>query len=337
MSRIAPYAQQHLNVSGPGDSRPSALKIVEDQNLKGAWSGKVVLVTGCSPGGLGPEIARAMHATGADVFITARDIRNAEVVAEDILSDGKPGKVEILKLDLASLDAVREAARNFLKKSEKLNVLINNAGVMACPQGTTNDGFETQFGSNHLGHFLLFQLLGPTLLASSTPGFHSRVVSVSSVAHRNGSIQFDDFHFTKSEYDPWKAYGQSKLANIYFANELERRYGSQGLHGVSAHPGGIATPLQRHVPELGEAMRVPELAKTLKSTQQGAATIIFAGVSRELERKGGIYVEDCSEAVVTSSTSFDTPGYSTEAFNPHAEKRLWEESLKMVGLGDDFS
>jgi NAD(P)-dependent dehydrogenase (short-subunit alcohol dehydrogenase family) len=129
MSRLAPYAEQHKSPTGPGDSRPTALQIIKDQNLQSAWEGRVVLVTGCSPGGIGPETARAIHATGADVYITARDIKKGEEIAKDILSDGKPGKVEVIQLDLASLESVREAAKNFLKRSSKLNVLINNAGT----------------------------------------------------------------------------------------------------------------------------------------------------------------------------------------------------------------
>lgn len=131
MSRLSPYFQQHRNPSGPGDSRPTAIQVVEDQGLVGKWADKVVLVTGCSPGGIGPETARALHVAGADVYITVRDIPKGEEVAKDILSDGKPGKVEVIKLDLGSLDSVRQGAKEFLSKSEKLNVLINNAGLFS--------------------------------------------------------------------------------------------------------------------------------------------------------------------------------------------------------------
>ncbi|GKT56901.1 short-chain dehydrogenase [Colletotrichum tofieldiae] len=337
MSRLAPYAEQHKNITGPGDARPTAIQIVEDQGLVGKWAGKVAIVTGCSPGGLGPETARALHVTGADVYITVRDVVKGEEVAKDILSDGKPGKVEVIKLDLGSLESVRQGVKEFLSKSDKLNVLINNAGVMACPKGKTVDGFETQFGTNHLGHFLLFQLLKPTLLASSTPEFNSRVVSVSSSGHRQGRIQFEDFNFDHTvEYQPWAAYGQAKLANILFANELDRRYGSKGLHALSLMPGGIRTPLQRHTPELLKMLEDPDIAKWMKTPEQGAATSVWAAVAKEWEGKGGKYLDDVAEAEEVAPEGWTArPGYAPSAYDPPAEKRLWTESLKLVGLEDD--
>ncbi|KAK1968516.1 short chain dehydrogenase [Colletotrichum sublineola] len=338
MSRLAPYAEQHNNLTGPGDSRPTAIQIVEDQGLVGKWAGKVAIVTGCSPGGIGPETARALHVAGADVYITVRDVIKGEEVAKDILSDGKPGKVEVIELDLGSLESVRRGAKEFLGKSDRLNVLINNAGVMACPKGKTVDGFETQFGTNHLGHFLLFQLLKPALLASSTPDFNSRVVSVSSMGHRRGRIQFEDLNFHGAvEYDPWAAYAQSKLANILFANELDRRYGPSGLHALSLNPGGIQTPLQRHTAERMDALlKEPEIARCMKTPQQGAATSVWAAAAAELEGKGGKYLEDVAEAEEAAPEGWMArPGYVPSAYDPPTEKRLWTESLKLVGLEDD--
>ncbi|OLN92160.1 Retinol dehydrogenase 12-like protein 1 [Colletotrichum chlorophyti] len=336
MSRLAPYTEQHKTFNGPGDARPTAIQIIEDQGLVGKWAGKVALVTGCSPGGIGPETARALHVAGADVYITVRDVAKGEEVARDILSDGKPGKVEVIKLDLGSLESVRQGAKEFLSKSDKLNVLINNAGVMACPRGKTAEGFETQFGTNHLGHFLLFNLLKPTLLASSTPAFNSRVVALSSLAHRDGVINFDDLNFDRTEYHDWSAYGQAKLANILFANELDRRYGAKGLHALSVHPGVIVSPLQRHRADFQEMMKSPAIAAFLKSTAQGAATSVWAATAKEWEGKGGRYLEDVSEAeAVPPDAPQGSPGYSKLAYDPPAEKRLWLESLKLVGLEDD--
>ncbi|KAK1986222.1 short-chain dehydrogenase [Colletotrichum cereale] len=338
MSRLAPYAEQHKNVAGPGDARPTAIQIVQDQGLVGKWAGKVAVVTGCSPGGLGPETARALHVTGADVYMTVRDVAKGEEVAKDILSDGQPGKVEVIELDLGSLESVRRGAKEFLSKSDRLNVLVNNAGVMACPKGKTVDGFETQFGTNHLGHFLLFQLLKPALLASSTPEFNSRVVSVSSSGHRQGRIQFEDLNFERAvEYHPWAAYGQSKLANVLFANELDRRYGPEGLHALSLMPGGIRTPLQRHTEELmGAMLKRPEIARWTKSPEQGAATSVWAAVAAELEGRGGVYLDDVAEAgEATPEGEASRPGYAPSAFDPPTEKRLWAESLRLVGLADD--
>ncbi|KAK2055813.1 short chain dehydrogenase [Colletotrichum caudatum] len=338
MSRLAPYAEEHSETTGPGDSRPTAIKVIQDQGLVGKWAGKVSIVTGCSPGGLGLETARALHVAGADVYITVRDVAEGHQVAKDILSDGKPGKVEVIQLDLGSLENVRRGAKEFLGKSDRLNVLINNAGIMACPEGKTVDGFEAQFGTNHLGHFLLFQLLKPALLASSTPDFNSRVVSVSSMGHRRGRIQFEDLNFEGAvKYEPWAAYGQAKLANILFANELDRRYGPSGLHALSLHPGGIRTPLHKHTLErMAVVIQDPEVLRLMKTPEQGAATSVWAAVAAELEGKGGKYLEDVAEAEeATPEGWMARPGYAPSAYDPPTEKRLWAESLKLVGLEDD--
>ncbi|KAH6988835.1 short-chain dehydrogenase [Ilyonectria sp. MPI-CAGE-AT-0026] len=336
MSRLAPYLEQHKTLNGPGDARPTAVQIIEDQGLVGKWTGRVVFITGCSPGGIGPEAARAFHVAGADVFITVRDVAKGQQVAKDILSDGRPGKIEVIQMDLASLDSVRAGAKEFLSKSKKLNVLLNNAGIMACPQGKTKDGFELQFGTCHLGHFLLFQLLKPTLLASSTPEFNSRVISVASAAHREGRINLDDLNWEKTEYNAWSAYGQAKLANIHFANELDRRYGSSGLRAWSLHPGGIFTPLQKYIPNAEEVMSTPEVQRMLKSPEQGSATSVWAAVAQELEGKGGKYLEDVSVSEpVSGETYVGGPGYAPQAYDPPTEKALWNASLKMLNLEDN--
>ncbi|KAH9905460.1 short chain dehydrogenase [Xylariomycetidae sp. FL2044] len=174
--------------------------------------------------------------------MTARDVGKAQEIAGDILKDGKPGKAEVLPMDLGSLKSVREAAGEFLRRSAgRLNVLVLNAGVMSCPEGKTEDGFETQFGVNHLGHFLLFHLLKSALLASATPSFNSRVVTLASGAHRNGVINFSDLFFADptNPYTPIVAYRQSKLANVHFANEADRRFRDRRLRALSVHPGGV--------------------------------------------------------------------------------------------------
>ncbi|KAI1769314.1 short-chain dehydrogenase [Hypoxylon sp. FL1150] len=339
MARLTPYAELHKVTGGPGDARPTATQIVEDQGLvaKPTWTGKVVLITGCSPGGLGPETAKAIHLTGADVFITARDVAKGEQVAEEIKADGKPGNVEVIQVDLGSLKSIQAGADEFLRKSgNKLNVLINNAGIMACPKGKTEDGFELQFGTNHLGHFYLFHLVKDALLASATPSFNSRVVSVSSAGHRRTAINFDDLHFDHTEYSPFVAYGQSKLANIHFANELDRRYQSRNLRAVSLHPGGIITPLARYLPSTKELEDDPEIWKILKDPAQGAATTVWAAVAKELEGKGGIYLDDVAEADPTPPDApYYAGGYSAGAFDLPTERRLWAESLRLVGLGEE--
>lgn len=240
-------------------------------------------------------------------------------------------------MDNNSLESVRAAAKTFLSKSDKLNIIINNAGIMACPEAKTVDGFESQFGVCHLSHFLLFMLLKDTLLASSTPEFNSRVVNVASSGHHAGQVQFDDYGFEKEPYTPWTAYGQAKTANIYMANEIENRYGAQGLHGLSLHPGGIWTGLQKYVdPVMMEQWKKnPATEKFMKNTEQGAATEVLAAVGKEFEGKGRLYLTNCEvakRATESSTVVSDNVDYAAHAFDKDNEKRLWEDSLKMVGL-----
>lgn len=324
------YAAVHQNPKGPGDARPTALDIINDEGLQGKLTDKVFLITGCSSG-IGIETAKALNSTGAKLFLGVRDTAKGQAALSDVL---KPGRVELLKMDLNSLDSVRSAAENFKKKSKTLNILINNAGVMAPPEGKTADGFETQFGTNHLAHFLLFQLLKPTLLASATPTFNSRVVCLTSSGHRGAGIQFDNYNFEKGDHSPWTAYGQSKTANIYMANEIERRYGAKGLHGLSVMPGGIMTGLQVHVKDQIAAML--EAARDyMKSPEQGAATTVYAALSKEWEGKGGRYLEDCQEAAEVEGASPMAMGYHPRAYNEEGEKKLWADSLNFVGITDD--
>ncbi|KAJ4355918.1 uncharacterized protein N0V89_003943 [Didymosphaeria variabile] len=177
---LSPYAEAHKNFKGPGDARPTALQILRDQDLVGKLNGKVALVTGVSSG-IGVETARALKTVGIHVFGA---VRNLEKAREALGDDLEPGKLDLIQLDNNSLSSVRAGAADFLSKSSILNILVNNAGVMMTPESRTEDGFETQFGVNHLAHFLLFQLLKRTLLASATPQFPSRVVNVASSGHQ---------------------------------------------------------------------------------------------------------------------------------------------------------
>ena len=213
---------------GPGDARPTSLQIIKDEGLEDKLEDKIMLITGCSSG-LGIETARALSATGARLILTARNLEKGRQALGNIL-DGTD-RIQLVKLDLESLASVRECAEVVKKiTGGKLNTLICNAGVRHTPEGKTKDGFETQWGVNHVAHFLLFQLLKTSLLAASSPSFASRVIMVSSTGHRNiDGIQWDNLNMTGS-YDRDKAYAQSKLANIYTANEIERRYGHRGLH-----------------------------------------------------------------------------------------------------------
>lgn len=325
------YAEAHGSPNGPDDARPTALQIVKEENRETALTDKVALITGCSSG-IGIETARALAATGAKVYCCVRNPAKGTAALSNILS---PGRVELLTLDLNSLDSVRACAKDFLAKSEKLNILINNAGIMATPTlEKTADGFEGQFGTNHLAHFLLFQLLKPALLRSSTPEFASRVVALSSMGHRSGGVQFGNYGFERGDYGPWVAYGQSKTANIYMANEIERRYGGRGLHALSVHPGGIMTGLQVHMSqETKDSFAKNEaIMRTIKSPAQGAATTLWAAVGREWEGKGGRYLEDCHEAEPHQGGA---DGYAKWAYDEEAEKRLWADSCRMVGVEDD--
>ncbi len=205
-------------------------------------SGKVALITGGSSG-LGQETARVLAERGAHVILTARDMARGDEVAAGIRASTGNRQVEAEELELGSLERIRAFARRFLASHPTLHLLVNNAGVMACPPAKTADGFELQFGSNHVGHFLATCLLAPALLR----GAPSRVVSVSSRGHHISPVVFEDIQFEQRPYDKWLSYGQSKTANILFAIGLEHRLGVRGVHANSLHPGGILTQLGRHL------------------------------------------------------------------------------------------
>jgi len=303
---------------------------------------KVMFVTGASSG-IGIETVRAFHVTGATVFIGVRDVKKGQEVVDEILSSDTNNKapIHIIEMSLDSFASIRAAAAEFLKQSNKLNVLVLNAGVMATPFGHTVDGFETQLGTNHLGHFLLFQLLKPTLLASSTPDFNSRVVSVSSIGHRGSPIRFHDYNFEeKDSYQPFIAYGQSKTANIYLANYIDRHYGPKGLHATSLHPGGIVTALMRHTPteQIDQWKNHPASQNYFKSPEQGAATSVYAAVSKEWEGKGGKFLSNCDvmgPAKAGSEIGTGDDGYAKWAYDEKNEDRLWKDSCKFVGVEED--
>lgn len=337
---VGKYHDAHAHSDGPGDARPTALQIIKDEGLEGKMIDKVMFVTGASSG-IGIETARALHATGATVYIGVRDVKKGQEVIDEIMSSDPRNKspIHIVEMSLDSFASVRKGAEQFLQQSKQLNVLVLNAGIMACPEGRTVDGYELQFGTNHLGHFLLFQLLKPTLLASSTAEFNSRVVSVSSYGHRFSPIRFDDFSFEKEPYDPTKAYGQSKTANIYLASYIDRHYGPKGLHATSLHPGGIWTQLQKHIPdEMKDQWKVdPDVKWYMKSPAQGAATSVYAAVSKDWEGTGGKYLSDCEVQLAfrrdtAHAFGIGDDGYETWVYNEENEDRLWKESCKMVGV-----
>ncbi|KAJ6781832.1 hypothetical protein PWT90_08778 [Aphanocladium album] len=260
--------------------------------------------------------------------ITAR----ARVTLGDILCD----TVHLLHLDLESLESVRACAEELHSRTKRLNIIIENAGIRNVPADKTKEGFELHWGTNHLAHFLLVQLLTPLLIASSTAEFQSRVVIVSSTAHRNAPMDFADLNWEHRKYDGILAYGQSKLANLYTATEIERRYGAQGLHGWAVHPGGIRTGLQR--PSVADYLLIfkagiMDSLNAMMNAQQGASTSVWAAVSRQLEGCGGKYLEQTavSEPVKKGWRPID-PGYVAWAYDEAAAARCYDESMKLVGL-----
>lgn len=322
------YAAVHASPKGPGDARPTALQIVQDEKLEGKLSDKVILITGVSSG-IGVETARALFATGAQLYLAARDLDKARGALPDLVTSDR---VHLLELDLNSLASVRACAASFLAQSKTLNIFIANAGVMACPEGRTKDGFETQLGTNHLAHFLLFHLLQPTLVSSATPTSTSRAIFLSSVAHRIAEVNFENINLA-GIYDEWVAYGQSKTAPVWTANEIERRYGSKGLHATSVNPGAIWTDLQRH---MADQSMFEGLEEYFKSPAQGAATTVWAALAPDFNDLGGKYLESCQVANAwTESNGQWGDGYAPWAYDEVKEGKLWKASLELLGLTDD--
>ncbi len=307
-------------ITTPFGARTDADEIVAGVRLP---DHRMVVTGGAS--GIGLETVRALARTGAEVTVAVRrldeGVRAARAIADDT---GNPA-VRAIHLDLADLASVRAMADAW---EGPLDVLVANAGVMACPLSRTAQGWEMQFATNHLGHFALATGLHGALAANG----RGRVVSVSSSGHRSSPIVFDDIHFRERPYDPGSAYGQSKTANILFAVEAARRWAADGIVANALMPGGIWTPLQRHADEdtraeWARAEAAGELS-FMKTPQQGAATSVLLAASPLVEGVTGRYFEDCNE-----STGPDTPvtGVSDHALDPDAAARLWDVSLAMIG------
>jgi len=327
------YTEAHKQLNGPGDERPTALQIIKDNQLEGALKDKVVLMTGASAG-IGIETARALAATGARCFLGVRNMEKGQKACSNFL---EPGRVELIKLDTSSLSSIRKAAAEFLQKSDnKLNILVNNAGIMANPtQEISEDGHEMQFATNFLGHFLLYRLVEKALLDSSSPSFNSRVVNVSSSGHQASGVVFDNLRLDHGAYKPYVAYGQSKTATIYMTNHIERLYSSKGLHGLSVMPGGIMSNLQKHWSD-DMKKRIAEgedTRKFMKNEEQGAATTIYAALDKDWEGKGGEYLEDCNIAKSLGDAPGDgARGAAKHIHDEEAETKLWNVASKLVGL-----
>jgi len=294
-------------------------------------SGKTALVTG-GTSGIGRETARALAAAGAHVVITARDATKADETISSLREAAPAGVFDVVVLELASLASVRDAAKDILARFPAIHILINNAAVMTPPFGRTADGFETQFGTNHISHFVLTNRLVPALIA----GAPSRVVVLSSAAHQLGDVLWDDINFEREPYDRAKAYSQAKTANMLFAVELDRRLNSHGVRAFGVHPGVISTNLHRHLTKKilaeltaaaasGGARMAPQMRKSIP---QGAATSVWAATAPELDDKGGLYLQDCG---IAPPSTPEVTGVKPYALDPGAAVRLWEISERMVG------
>ena len=290
-------------------------------------TGKTAIVTGAS-GGLGEEIARALAAHGANVTIAARSTDRLKNAAERIRANtGRDVGTGLIELDKPA--AVRGFAEQWLAEHTSLNFLINNAGIMACPLTRTAEGWEMQFATNHLGHFLLTNLLVPALKAAAP----ARVVSVSSAGHHLTAVDFEDVNFETREYSEVLAYGQSKTANIWFANELDERLQGDGARAFSLHPGGIHTDVGRHLTEelLNDIMEIMRTrgggGAPMKSIPQGAATSCWAATAPDLEGRGGLYLVDCQ--VAEPGDNINTH-HAQWAYDKDGAARLWDLSNEML-------
>jgi len=294
-------------------------------------TGKTAIVTG-GYSGIGKETVRAMADRGARIIVPVRSAEKAKEQLADLTGD-----ITTAPLDLADLTSVRQFADSMTDALPHLDLLINNAGIMAKPETRVGPGWESQFGVNHMGHFALTKALMPLLEKADAP----RVVALSSTGHKITDIRWDDIQFAETPYDKWQAYGQAKTANALFANALSRRMAPFGGSAFSVHPGGIFTPLQRHLPKeemialgwLGEDGEPSELAKQgFKSPEQGCSTTLWAATSPLLTGKAGVYCEDCN---IAAPTKPDEPtaryfGVDAHACDDESAERLWQISEDLL-------
>jgi NAD(P)-dependent dehydrogenase (short-subunit alcohol dehydrogenase family) len=299
-------------------------------------SRKRVLVTGVSAG-LGVEAARALVAHGAHVVGAARDLVKAERATNEVRAQAaNGGGFELVELDLGSLVSVRACADALVAGGRPFDAVIANAGVMRTPFGHTAEGFETQFGTNHLGHFVLVNRIAALI----APG--GRLVNVASSGHRYSDVDLDDPNFERAPYDPMIAYGRSKTANILFAVEFDRRHKVRGVRATAVHPGGIKTELGRHTRPDDLDKIVAQINAQLaadgqppfqwKTIPQGAATSVWAAFVAPVEDVGGRYCENCQVSEVTEGLiSPVSPGVRSYALDPEHAKALWAKSEEMVG------
>jgi NAD(P)-dependent dehydrogenase (short-subunit alcohol dehydrogenase family) len=310
-----------------------------DEVLEGIdLSGKLVVITG-GASGLGQETARAMAAKGAHIVIPVRDMAKGEAAVVAIKASVPDADIELMECDLGKMASIHAFAKAFLVQHDRIDLLINNAGVMACPHMTTSDGLEMQFGTNHIGHFLLTNLLLPAIIKAAKNAGKPRIVNLSSRGHHFDTVHFDDPHFETRDYDKWLSYGQAKTANIMFSVGLEKRLAGKGVHSLAVHPGGIQTNLGRHLTEEDIATLLKRMEDNsegnfaFKTVEAGAATSCYAATAPELEGLGGVYLEDCHVAAVDD----EDPSGSVRSYavDPGNAEKLW--ALSEATVGQTFS
>lgn len=316
-------------MAGPFGATSTTDDVLDGVDLRG----KRVLITGASAG-LGVETARALAAHGAMVVGAVRDLTKAHAATAVVRDEAGPGgKLELVTLDLASLASVHACADALVGAGKSFDVVIANAGVMACPRGRTADGFETQFGTNHLGHFVLINSIAALLRTGS------RVVSLSSAGHRFSDVDLDDPDFERTPYTEFGAYGRSKTANALFAVAFDQRHKARGVRAAAVHPGGIQTELGRHMtPEVIAQMLAMMQASpqaggapfVWKTIPQGAATSVWAGFVAPADEVGGRYCEDCHLAQTIDDPAVRR-GVQPYAIDPDRAEALWAKSEAMVG------
>jgi NAD(P)-dependent dehydrogenase (short-subunit alcohol dehydrogenase family) len=304
-------------------------EVLEGINL----SGKRVLVTGVSAG-LGVETARALASHGAEVVGAARDLSKAQNATQQVRAQAAlGGSLSVIQLDLASLESVRRCADGLLTAGKPFDLIIANAGVMACPKGTTADGFEMQFGTNHLGHFVLVNRIASLLKSGA------RLVNLSSAGHRFADVDLEDPNFEHSQYAEFVAYGRSKTANVLFAVEFDRRHKARGVRATAVHPGAIETELGRHmtaevrdnlIANINASQPKGAPPFSWKSIPQGAATSVWAACVADAEAVGGRYCEDCHVAEIVSTPGI-RGGVQPYALDPKRAQALWQKSEQLVG------
>lgn len=310
-------------IDSPFGYRSTALEVVQGIDL----AGKTAFVTG-GYSGLGTEVVRALAAAGARVLVGARRVDKAAADLADVA-----GAIEIIALDLSDPASIEGCAAEVAQRTDRLHIVIDNAAIMACPLARDARGYESQFATNHLGHFQLVARLWPLLKAAEG----ARLVSVSSIGHRLNGLSIEDPNFAHRDYDKWLAYGQAKSANALFALQLDKLGAPHGVRAFAVHPGGIATPLQRHLTmEEQKAMgwydETGQLHPMFKTTAEGASTSVWCATSPLLDGMGGVYCEDCNIGAMAGPDSPPASGVWPHVRDEALAAALWDKSEQMTGV-----